>query len=185
LPPDGDFNADHDAVFEQPADSPDLYPEVYVGRLPVSTPAAAHTIISKIKRYEMPVNKAYADKVLFLAEVLFPAPWNPGDTVLQNGADITDYLFQTYVISPLRRVTRCYETENLYPSAVHESRVIAIEFAQRATTRCSMSDTGIASTCTAATTMWPSPTPMRSIIPTSTSICTCSTAPRPRSIRSW
>jgi hypothetical protein len=125
---DGDFNADHDAAFgEQPADSPDLYPEVYVGRLPVSTPAAAHTVIGKIKRYELPAKKAYADKVLFLSEVLFPAPWNPGDTILQNGADITDYLYQLYVTSPLRRVTRCYETENLYPGTVHESRVIAID----------------------------------------------------------
>ena len=125
---DGDFNADHDAQFgEQPADNPDLYGEVYVGRLPVSTAAAAHTIVSKIKRYERPVKKSYVNKVLYLAEVLFPAPWNPGDTILQNGADITDYMNTLYVASPLRRITRCYETEWLFPGAVHESRETAID----------------------------------------------------------
>ncbi|HKW14780.1 MAG TPA: C25 family cysteine peptidase [Candidatus Krumholzibacteria bacterium] len=128
---DGDFNADHDAVFgEQPADSPDLYPEVYVGRLPVSTTAAAHTIIGKIMRYETPVNIAYADKVLYLAEVLFPAPWNPGDTILENGADIMEYLHQIYITSPLRRIARCYEAEWLYPGSVHESRATAIDSMQ-------------------------------------------------------
>lgn len=125
---DGDWNADHDTQFgEQPDDNPDLYPEVYVGRLPVSTTTAAHTIISKIKRYEMPVNKDYTDKVLFLSEVLFPAPWSPPQTILQNGADISDYLNTLYVVSPQRRVTRCYETEWLYPGSVHESAAIAVD----------------------------------------------------------
>jgi hypothetical protein len=125
---DGDFNADHDTQFgEQPADNPDLYPEVYVGRLPVSNASAAHSMISKIKRYETPANKVYADKVLYLAEVLFPAPWNPGDTILQNGADIMEYLNTLYVASPSRRITRLYETEWLYPGSVHESRLNAID----------------------------------------------------------
>ena len=125
---DGDWNADHDTQFgEQPVDSPDLYSEVYVGRLPVSTPQAAHSIITKIKRYETPVNKAYTNKVMFLSEVLFPSPWNPGDTILQNGADIAEYMHTVYVTSPLRRVTRAYETEWLYPGSVHESRFTAID----------------------------------------------------------
>ncbi len=125
---DGDWNADHDTKFgEQPADNPDLYSEVYVGRLPVSTVAAAHNIVTKIKRYETPINKAYTDKVMFLAEVLFPSPWNPGDTILQNGADITDFINTLYVSSPQRRITRSYETEWLYPGSVHESRFNAID----------------------------------------------------------
>jgi len=125
---DGDFNADHDALFgEQPADNPDLYAEVNVGRLPVSTPAAAHTIISKIERYETPAIKSYTDKVLFLSEVLFPSPWSPGNPIQQNGADISDYMNTLYVTAPGRRVTRLYETEWLYPGSVHESRQAAID----------------------------------------------------------
>ena len=125
---DGDFNADHDALFgEQPADNPDLYPEVYAGRLPVSTPQAALTVVSKIKHYEKPVKTDYTDKVLHLSEVLFPAPWSPPTTILQNGADISEYLNVTYIASPSRRITRCYESEWLFPGAVHESRVTAID----------------------------------------------------------
>jgi hypothetical protein len=125
---DGDFNADHDTRFgEQPVDSPDLYPEVYVGRLPVSSTTAAHTVLRKIRRYETPVKPAYTDKVLFLAEVLFPAPWDPPQTILQNGGDIAEYVSAIYVASPSRRVTRCLETEWYYPGSVHETRLIAID----------------------------------------------------------
>jgi hypothetical protein len=125
---DGDFNADHDSRFgEQPDDSPDLYPEVYVGRLPVSTPVAAAAVIRKIKRYEKPAKPQYTDKVLHLSEVLFPSGWSPPAAILQNGADITEYLNTLYIGAPQRRVTRCYETEWLYPGSVHESRLTAID----------------------------------------------------------
>lgn len=125
---DGDFNADHDSRFgEQPADDPDLYAEVYVGRLPVSTTSAANAVVRKIRRYETPVDASYADKVLYLSEVLFPSPWSPPQTILQNGGDITHYLDGVYVASPERRTTECYETEWLFPGSVHESRQTAID----------------------------------------------------------
>ncbi|HEU4364773.1 MAG TPA: C25 family cysteine peptidase, partial [Candidatus Krumholzibacteria bacterium] len=44
---DGSFNADGDDRFgEMPADAPDLWVELNVARLPVSTPAAANVVIS-------------------------------------------------------------------------------------------------------------------------------------------
>ncbi|HET6349927.1 MAG TPA: C25 family cysteine peptidase [Candidatus Krumholzibacteria bacterium] len=125
---DGDFNANHNSTFgEVPGDDPDLYPEVYVGRLPVSTTSTAHAVISKIERYETPIKTDYLNKVLYLAEVLFPSPWDPPQTILQNGADYTNYINSLYVASPSRITTRCYETEWLYPGSVHESGAIAID----------------------------------------------------------
>jgi chitodextrinase len=125
---DGNFNADGDDRFgEQPADTPDLYTEIFVGRLPVSTPAAAATMVSKIMAYETPADPEYTDKVLHLSEVLFPAPWSPPQTILQNGADISEYLNTIYVADPSRRVTRCYETNWLFPGSVLETRLIAID----------------------------------------------------------
>ncbi|HEX6790585.1 MAG TPA: C25 family cysteine peptidase [Candidatus Krumholzibacteria bacterium] len=124
---DGDFNANHNARFgEQPADSPDLYAEVNLGRLPVSTPGAASTIVGKIIRYETPANVAYHDKVLYLGEVIFPAPWSAPMPIVQNGASNLEYI-SPWVTSPSRRITRMYETEWLFPGSVHESRANAID----------------------------------------------------------
>ena len=125
---DGDYNADHDTRFgEQPDDAPDLYPEVNVGRLPVSTVSAAETLVDKIRTYETPVDPEYTDKVLQLAEVLFPSPWSPPTTILSNGAEYAQYLHTLYIASPTRRSTRAYETEWLYPGSVHESRSNTID----------------------------------------------------------
>ena len=124
---DGTFNADGDTRFgEQPADSPDLYAELNIGRLPVSTPAAANTVIGKIKTYETPGDSTYTDKVIHLAEVLFPAPWPPGP-ILQNGADVLQYINAIYIADPSRRVTRCFETHWLYSGSVLETRDIALD----------------------------------------------------------
>ena len=124
---DGTFNADGDTRFgEQPADAPDLYPELVVGRLPVSDRNNADVMVGKIMSYEAPVDTEYTDKVLMLAEVLFPSPWTSGPIQL-NGADITDVTYVVHVASPERRVTRVYETPWLYAGSVQESRAIAID----------------------------------------------------------
>ncbi len=124
---DGTFNADGDNRFgEQPADAPDLYPELVVARLPVSKPEDADVMVGKIMSYESPVDTEYTDKVLMLAEVLFPSPWSSG-TIQLNGADITDVTYQVHIASLERRVARVYETPWLYPGSVPESRAIAID----------------------------------------------------------
>ncbi len=124
---DGTFNADGDTRFgEQPADAPDLYPELVVTRLPVSKREDADVMIGKIMAYETPADVEYTDKILMLAEVLFPSPWSSG-TILLNGADITEVTYQLQIASPDRRVARVYETPWLYPGSVPESRAIAID----------------------------------------------------------
>ena len=124
---DGDWNADHDAVFgEQPTDAPDLFGEVYAGRLPVSSTTAAANAIDKIIRYEKAVDREYADKLLFLAEVLFPAPWKEGDPIQQNGAVIATFIHQNFVGGDMRS-TLMYETSSSYPGSVQESRQAAVD----------------------------------------------------------
>jgi len=125
---DGNFNADADTRFgESLIDAPDLEAEVCVGRIPVSSPADAATVVSKIINYETPVRPSYTDKVLYLAEVLFPSPWSPPTTIQQNGADIAEWVATAHAIDPSRRVTRSYETNWLFPGSVLETRAAALD----------------------------------------------------------
>jgi hypothetical protein len=124
---DGSFNADGDDRFgEQPADAPDLWPELRVARLPVSTVAGANTVVSKIKAYETPLDAEYTDKVLFLAEVLFPTPWTQGQPIQSNGGTIAEEI-RYYVESPDRRIARSYQTPTYFPGATQESRQATID----------------------------------------------------------
>ena len=76
---DGTFNADKDSRFgEMPADQPDLYPELVVGRIPVSKISDATILVNKIISYETPLNTQFNDRVCMLAEVLAPSPWSGG-----------------------------------------------------------------------------------------------------------
>jgi hypothetical protein len=113
---DGDWNADHDAVFgEFGVDDADLYAEVYVGRLPGRNPTEANVLINKVIDYERPVFRTYGRKILLLGEVLFPADYDPGDPISLNGADILDYIRQSYMTSPNLTVKPMYETPALFP----------------------------------------------------------------------
>ena len=96
---DGSWNDDHDDTWGEAltflgGDHPDLYAEVYLGRLPASTVADTDLLIDKIINYVTPVDPSYMDKAMFLAEVLFPYPWDPGDTIEVNGREYaaSDYV---------------------------------------------------------------------------------------------
>ncbi len=124
---DGDWNADGDDIFgEQPpsgSDYPDLFAELNIGRLPTQTTDHVDLMTAKIIDYESPVNFSFNNKIMFLAEVLF---WT-GNTISLNGADFAEYLYQTYMQDPGLDVARLYETYNLFPGAVPESRAAAID----------------------------------------------------------
>jgi hypothetical protein len=79
---EGDWNGDGDVYFGEapagsnPGDGADLYPDVYLGRIPASTAAAAHIVVDKILAYEQtPPQSADFHRMLALAEVLFPSAW--------------------------------------------------------------------------------------------------------------
>ena len=129
---DGDWNADHDDVFgeETPTgnDNPDLYAEVYVGRLPSDSAAEAAMMINKVITYETPTNMNYAKRMLLLGEVLFPSGWVPPQPITLNGADLVNTpIYTSYMQGPGLNVVRMYETEELFPGSVDENRVAVID----------------------------------------------------------
>jgi len=131
---DGDWNADHDAVFgEFGADNADLWAEVYVGRLPTRTNAEVNMLVNKIKTYEKPQHTAYTKKVLFLAQVLYPIDWQIGQPLALDGAGIAEYVRALYVAKPGLTVARNYQNYTAYPGAaglaasVPESRQAGID----------------------------------------------------------
>lgn len=129
---DGTWNDDHDAVWGEgfnvtPVDNPDLYPEVYEGRLPISTSADVIALIDKVISYESADHPEYMDKHLMLAEVLFPVGWTAPDPWSLNGSQFIEYLMTTSMQGTAMNVVRMYETPSEHPSAVQESRAAALD----------------------------------------------------------
>jgi hypothetical protein len=112
---DGNWNADGDALWGEAAldamtlvDDVDLYAEVFVSRLPVSTLAEADLVIGKVVQYENPAQTTYQNNLLFLSEVLFPVDWEAPNPVNLDGAEYSDmYLWP--LVSPGVNVARLYE----------------------------------------------------------------------------
>lgn len=126
---DGDWNADHDEYFGEGGmtDGTDLYPEVYVGRLPTNTVSQVNLLVDKIIQYESSTNPTYTNKVLFLAEVLFPIDWQYPDPIAMNGAGFAENIFYDSMTDPDVFVTRMYQTDYLYPGSVNENKAAALD----------------------------------------------------------
>jgi hypothetical protein len=94
---EGNWNADRDYIFGEgyrgysvPGDSLDLYPEVFVGRAPVSSVVEAETFIDKTLAYEKAPAAVMTNRNLYLAEVLFPYDWQGGGYSLDGAADVVE-----------------------------------------------------------------------------------------------
>jgi hypothetical protein len=72
---DGDWNSDGDSYWGETGDDVDLYPDVYVGRLPANKSLQCQSIVDKILTYEgyysLPTD--YQLEMLFLAEYADPS----------------------------------------------------------------------------------------------------------------
>ncbi len=96
---DGNWNGDGDNVYGEgissvpPAlgDSADLFPEVFVGRLPASTLAEAQVLVDKALKYQREPVGDYMKNLISFAEVLFPNPWSAGMSTQLDGAELIDY----------------------------------------------------------------------------------------------
>lgn len=119
---DGNWNADQDEKMgEAPdtiqgieGDDADLYAEIYVSRVPSSTPQDATDWINKWKSYTgwepSTFNWGYQAKFLSLGEVLFPDNWLPSDPpeeIVFDGADLCEST-NTY-LPPVFSTTRMYQ----------------------------------------------------------------------------
>ncbi|MCU0606666.1 MAG: C25 family cysteine peptidase [Candidatus Edwardsbacteria bacterium] len=63
---DGDWNLDGDGTWGEPEDGVDLYPDVFVGRLPAADTIAAGNAVRKIIAYERADSAGYQTKLLFI-----------------------------------------------------------------------------------------------------------------------
>jgi hypothetical protein len=125
---DGSWNGNHDGNWGEPVlDNPDFYAEVYHGRLPISDPAEVATMIDRIQRYESAETPEYTDKYALLAEVLFPIDWQEGQTIATNGTAFTEPIYGGILDPSSLRITRMYQTENLHPGSVEESRAAVLD----------------------------------------------------------
>ncbi len=132
---DGNWNADGDANYGQPAkyelpgDLVDFAEEVYLGRAPVSTAADADLFVQKVITYESTAAGAsWPGRALFAAEVLFPEAYHPGDTIVMDGAGFANELITT-LVDPCTdlQTLRMYETDAMYPRDLPLTRATLID----------------------------------------------------------
>jgi hypothetical protein len=132
---DGSWNADHDSLWGEafhstydPGDNADLYPEVYVGRMPVSTLAEANTLIDKTMNYEAATDTLSKKKFLMLGEVIFPTDYPTNPLIVLDGAEVTDDVYESYLEgNPNAVTTRLYENYTAYPGALQETKARCLD----------------------------------------------------------
>ncbi|MBD3348963.1 MAG: hypothetical protein GF400_07185 [Candidatus Eisenbacteria bacterium] len=130
---DGNWNDDGDSFFGEgyagygdQGDSLDLYSEVFVGRAPATTTLEAETFVDKALVYEKTPSVLFSDRNLYLAEVLFPYDWEPGDVISSDGAGDAVEPSLAFV-PPEIRTARLYQNYTAYPGSYELGREAAID----------------------------------------------------------
>jgi len=105
---DGDFDFDKDGIWGELSDSVDLYPDVFVGRAPVSSAVECSIVVRKMLLYEgvldgTPIPCDYQLKMVFLAE------WLDGITDAGLGKNMID---DAYVPPRYDPISKLYESLN-------------------------------------------------------------------------
>ncbi len=103
---DGNWNYDENDTFGSVSDSVDLYPELFVGRIPASTREHINTFITKSITYNNSPPVGYLTKSLFACDILW---WDPY-TDSGIGKDLVMRLFPPH-----------FEIERLYESIGNEN----------------------------------------------------------------
>jgi len=132
---DGSWNADGDSLWGEayhssydPGDDVDLYSEVYIGRMPVSSYLEAEILVNKVIDYASPVETLSKGKILMLGEVIFPVPYEEGDPIFLDGAYIGDFLYRKYIEgNPNITVDMQFENCTAYPGSNCLSRKSALD----------------------------------------------------------
>ncbi len=131
---DGTWNADRDSLWGEgfhslidPGDDADLYAEVYVGRLPVSSAADAGLLVDKTIGYEAPSDTTYKSDFLLLGEVISPSDYTPGDLIITDGGEYLQTINDLYLdADPDITSIRLYENYPGFPGALELSRASSL-----------------------------------------------------------
>ena len=130
---DGNWDLDGDSKFGEgyagvasPGDSIDLYPDVFVGRAPAASAVEVETFVTKILGYEKNPDPLFAARSLYMAEVLFPYDWEPGQYTITDGAEhIVEPVLP--LIPPEVHVVRLYQNYMQYPGSYPLTRESAMD----------------------------------------------------------
>ncbi len=108
---DGTWDANNNGTFGEVDDSVDLYPDIFVGRAPVSNISQASTFVHKVMKYAEPIHTNYLARELFFAEILWEDPYTDAGI----GKNLIDSLYVPDSVS----ITKLYESlGNESPSSV-------------------------------------------------------------------
>ncbi len=129
---DGNWNADGDAIFGEgyhdvsdPGDDVDLYPDVWVGRMPTNDVAEAQNLVDKTLAYMQSPPLGYQNDFLMLAEVLFPSSWTEGTPVQFDGAVLAEDVIDSMLVN--QQAVRLYENYNAWPGSLPETKSAVID----------------------------------------------------------
>jgi hypothetical protein len=121
---DGTWDTNGNGIYGEVADSLDMEPDLSVGRLPVTNRAEAEAQVAKILGYRRAPPRGYGTSHLYLAEVLFPRDWTPGQLVQVDAAPLAESL---RVGEPACvGVKRLYENTTRYPGTSFLDRTSAL-----------------------------------------------------------
>ena len=128
---DRNWNEDGDAFFgegdayNQVRDNVDLYPDVWVGRLSSGSTAQAKILVDKTLAYLQNPPLGYQKDALFLAEVLFPDSWEPGQSAPFDGATLAETVVDS--LPPHMRAVRMYENYTAWPGSLPEQKPAVLD----------------------------------------------------------
>jgi hypothetical protein len=100
---DGDWNADGDDTYGEVEDGVDLYPDVFVGRAPVTVGNEATVFVNKVLAYERGQDTSHNLDMLMAAEVLWDDPFTDSGIAL-------NLIDREYVPPRYDPITKLYET---------------------------------------------------------------------------
>ncbi len=100
---DGNWNANGSEPYGEVADAVDLYPDVFVGRLPALDAAQAAAMVSKILIYERAPPLDFQTHMLMTGEILWPDPYT-------DSGEGLDYIDETSVPARFDPIEKLYES---------------------------------------------------------------------------
>ena len=130
---DGSWNADGDALWGEgfdtstgESDTADLYPEVFVGRVPVTSETEVYQYLAKLQSYLDPQILDFQGRMLFMGEVIWPANYSPNASIFKNGADNAERIISLNGLDDgSLQLTKLYETPGFYQGSEQLTRARA------------------------------------------------------------